>query len=107
VAVGGSHRNPFAPGRAIAHWGWENRHFIYGEITLNGGDPRKLTLGAFVNAAYALMVRTYSAIPGKNLMEAIELANESFGIETEQQTLVEDKNEDSLKALENMMRGVK
>jgi hypothetical protein len=53
------------------------------------------------------MVRTYSAIPGKNLIEAIELANESFGIETEQQMIpAEAKNEESLKQLERMMMNV-
>lgn len=103
MALGGSHRHPFAPARSIGNWGWENRHLIFGEVTLAGGNPRDLTLRSFVDAAYALMVRTYAAIPGKNLMEAIDLANETFGIETEKQVSVEEQNEQSLQELERAM----
>ena len=110
VAVGGSHRAPFAAARSAGHWGWENRHLIYGEVTLNGGNPRDLTLGDFVGAAYALMVRTYAGIPGKNLIEAIDLANESFGIEKSAQAVeasVEQQNQASLEQLSGMLRGTR
>lgn len=107
LAVGGGHRHPFAAARSIAHWGWDNRHYIYGEITLSGGDVSKLTLRAFVNAAYALMVRTYAGIPGKNLLEAIELANESFGLETRsKEEDIGAKNAAALNQLDAMMAGV-
>ncbi len=69
-----------------------------------------MTLGAFIAAAYALMVRTYAGIPGKNLIEAIELANESFGIEKPEEqkaVAVEQQNQASLEQLTGMLRGVK
>lgn len=53
------------------------------------------------------MVRTYAAIPGKNLLEAIDLANESFGIQAQENAPIEAQNEQSLKQLSAMMRGVK
>jgi len=61
-----------------------------------------------VDAAYALMVRAYAGIPGKNLLEAIDLANESFGLATEGETeaAVEVQNEQSLKQLEAALMGV-
>jgi len=67
-----------------------------------------VTLRAFVSAAYALMVRTYAGIPGKTLLEAIDLANETFGMKTEEQieAAVESQNEQSLKRLEALMAGV-
>jgi hypothetical protein len=107
VAVGGSHRSPFAAARSIGYWGWDNRNYIYGEIALSGGDPGKLTLRTFIQAAYALMVRTYAGIPGKNLLEAIDLANESFGIEQNKNEPVETQNEQSLKQLETALMGVR
>ena len=33
-----------------------------------------------MDAAYALMVRTFSGIPGTNLLDAISRTNESFGL---------------------------
>lgn len=66
-----------------------------------------MTLRTFVNAAYALMVRTYAGIPGKNLLEAIDLANESFGLETrDKDEDVAAKNVASLNQLDAMMAGV-
>lgn len=52
------------------------------------------------------MVRTYAGIPGKNLLEAIDLANESFGLDGKENMPVEAQNQASLNQLENMMRGV-
>jgi hypothetical protein len=52
------------------------------------------------------MVRTYAGIPGKNLLEAIDLANESFGIEAKENAPVEAQNEQSLKALEAQLMGL-
>jgi len=55
------------------------------------------------------MVRTYMSIPGKHLLDAIELANESFGIEkTEAQKTadVESQNTQSLQQFERMMMRV-
>ena len=60
-----------------------------------------------MDAAYALMVRTYAGIPGKNLLEAIDLANESFGLKSEPNAPVEAKNEASLQQLDALMRGVR
>ena len=105
--MGGSHGSPFATARSIGYWGWDNRNYIYGEITLSGGDPSKLTLRMFIQAAYALMVRTYAGIPGKHVLEAIDLANESFGIEAKENAPVEAQNEQSLKQLSAMLGGVR
>jgi len=53
------------------------------------------------------MVRTYASIPGKNQLEAIDLANQTFGIEAAEQAPVEDQNNQALAELEAFMRGVK
>ena len=63
-----------------------------------------------MDAAYALMVRTYAAIPGSNLLSAIDSANESFGIEQpaefkEAQTAA--KNAAAVRELDSMMRGLR
>lgn len=60
-----------------------------------------------MNAAYALMVRTYAGIPGTNLLEAIDRTNKAFGLEAEEQEPVAVKNEQSLKQLQGMMAGVR
>ncbi len=65
-----------------------------------------MTLRAFIDAAYALMVRTYAAMPGKHLLEAMDLANESFGIEKSKEMPSEADNDASLKQLEKLMAGV-
>jgi len=55
------------------------------------------------------MVRTFAGIPGKNLIDAIELANESFGIEKtpeQKEASVESQNQASLEQLSGMLRGV-
>ncbi len=60
-----------------------------------------------MDAAYALMVRTYAAIPGSNLLEAVDRANESFGIEKKDESVaVEAQNQASLEQLTGMLRGV-
>ncbi len=62
-----------------------------------------------MDAAYALMVRTYAGIPGSNLLEAVDRANESFGIEKpeeEKVAAVEQQNQASLEQLTGMLRGV-
>ena len=63
-----------------------------------------------MDASYALMVRTFSAIPGSNLLEAIERTNESFGIEkpVEGKAVAADQqNQASLEQLSGMLRGVR
>ena len=65
-----------------------------------------MTLRSFVQAAYALMVRTYAGIPGKTLLEAIDLANESFGLEAKPQISEGAKNAAALQQLDAMMQGV-
>jgi len=58
-----------------------------------------------VDAAYALMVRTYAGIPGKNLLEAVDLANESFGIEKKSEPVVEGTTSADLAAFDMMKMG--
>jgi len=68
-----------------------------------------MTLREFTDAAFAFMVRTFLSIPGTHLLQAIEQANEAFGIErSEEQTeaAVEAQNEASLRQLQAMMAGV-
>ena len=65
-----------------------------------------MSLKQFLNAAYALFVEIYAAIPGTNMLEAIDRTNQAFGIEATEQAPVEVQNEQSLKQLEAMMRGV-
>jgi hypothetical protein len=65
-----------------------------------------LTLRTFVQAAYALMVRVYAGIPGKTLLEAIDLANESFGLDSKPQVPEGAQNAAALQQLERMMAGV-
>ena len=65
-----------------------------------------MTLGTFVSAAYALMVRVYAGIPDKTLLEAIDLANKSFGLESKTQVSEGAKNAAALQQLERMMAGV-
>lgn len=60
-----------------------------------------------MDASYALMVRTYAGIPGQNLLQAVDLANEAFGLEVEKQIPVEVENEQALEQFSAMMRGVK
>jgi hypothetical protein len=62
-----------------------------------------VTLRAFVAAAYALLVRFYMALPEKNLLEAIDLTNETFGIKAVENISSETRNEQSLKELERIM----
>lgn len=67
-----------------------------------------MTLGAFTDASYALMVRSFQGIPGKTLFDAIEFVEASLGIENSEtkEVAVEESNEASLRQLEAMMRGV-
>ncbi len=68
-----------------------------------------MSLRAFVAAAYALMVRTYAGIPGKTLLEAIDLANETFGIEKKpelKEAEVGAKNAAAVSQLNAQMRGL-
>lgn len=64
-----------------------------------------MTLGSFTDAAYTLVVRSFAAIPGKSLFDAIEETNAAFEI-TPPDTLIEKRNEESLKQLERMMSRV-
>lgn len=67
-----------------------------------------MKLRAFLDAAYALFVREFQRI-GKTVFEAVDMTNESFGIERapeQVQAAIEAENESSLQQLQAMMAGV-
>jgi hypothetical protein len=49
----------------------------------------------------------YTAMPGINLLEAVDRTNKAFGIEVPEQVPAEAHNDQSLAELESFMRGVK
>ena len=65
-----------------------------------------MSLRHFLNAAYAIFVETYERVPGKTLFDAIDLTNESIGIETSPNIPIEAQNEMSLKQLEAQLMGL-
>lgn len=64
---------------------------------------------AFLDAAYALFVCEFQRV-GKTVFEAVDMTNESFGIERapeQVQAAIEAENESSLLQLNTLLAGVR
>jgi len=77
-------------------------------VTLNGGDPRTLSLRRFLDAAYVCLVESYQAA-GMNLIEALESTAEyrAGGVKKDAppptEAAVARQNERSLAELQKLM----
>lgn len=111
MARGGADRPPYPDAIALGLWGWENRAYVKGLITLRGGNCDALTLRQFLDATYAVLVEGHIR-NGVPMWEALQFMEElRAGKPAERQAVrssparQEAVNDQSLAELEAMLRG--
>jgi hypothetical protein len=57
----GPDRPPYGTALALGSWAWDKRRVIYGRVALAGGNPDRLSLRHFLDAALVLLVDEYLA----------------------------------------------
>ena len=106
MAHGGDEWPPYASVLGLGSWAWENRSLIYGRVTLSGGNPDRMKLRHFLDAAYTLFVEEYRK-GGLDLIAAVDAMKRWAQGDGEPAEETPPPTADSLAQLNSMMAGFK